>query len=168
TGKVSATLPTHAANPLYMEQEVSQSADENCGAQVVSTDIAYVIYTSGSTGTPKGVLVTHGNVASHLAWRKSFFPLVPTDRCLQTASLSFDDSVWELLEPLSAGACVVITRPRFEYDSAYLVRLMVEQQVSVACFVPSLLRTIIEDPEISNCVALRRLTTGGEGLSVHL
>src|SRR5262249_20866344 len=33
---------------------------------------------------------------------------------------------------------------------------------------PSLLRTIIEDPEISNCVALRRLTTGGEGLSVHL
>jgi thioesterase domain-containing protein len=107
-------------------------------------------------------------VTNHLAWRDSFFPVAPSDRCLQTASLSFDDSVWEVLEPLSAGACLALTRPRFEYDSAYLVKLMVEQQITVACFVPSLLRAIVESPDIGACTSLRRLTTGGEGLSIPL
>ena len=83
-------------------------------------------------------------------------------------SLSFDDSVWEILEPLSAGACVVLTRPRFEYDSAYLVKLMIEERLTVACFVPSLLRAVMDEPAIGRCLSLRRLTTGGEGLSVSL
>jgi amino acid adenylation domain-containing protein len=167
TEKISASLPPYAARPLYIEQE-SDTVDDYATAQVNPDDIAYVIYTSGSTGTPKGVLVTHRNVANHLAWRSSYFPVEPSDRCLQTASLSFDDSVWEILEPLSAGADLVLTRPRFEYDSTYLVKLMVDKRITVACFVPSLLRAIIEAPQIEGCSSLRRLTTGGEGLSIAL
>jgi amino acid adenylation domain-containing protein len=167
TEKIAATLPTRAAQSLYIEQE-NDSPSNNPGTLIEPEDVAYVIYTSGSTGTPKGVLVTHGGVCNHLAWRSSFFPLNASDRCLQTASLSFDDSVWEILEPLSAGACVVLTRPRFEYDSAYLVKLMIEERLSIACFVPSLLRAVIDEPEIERCRSIRRLTTGGEGLSVSL
>ncbi|MGH8138324.1 MAG: non-ribosomal peptide synthetase [Steroidobacteraceae bacterium] len=170
TERISASLPPHAARPLYVDQDAGCSgpAAHNAGIHVSAADIAYVIYTSGSTGTPKGVLVTHGGVSSHLAWRNSYFPVEPSDQCLQTASLSFDDSVWEMLEPLTAGACLVLTRPRFEYDSAYLVRLIVEQRITIACFVPSLLRAIVEEPDIGRCSSLRRLTTGGEGLSVSL
>ncbi len=167
TEKISASLPPYAARPLYIDQE-SDVVDEYVAAQVGPDDIAYVIYTSGSTGTPKGVLVTHRNVTNHLAWRSSYFPVAPSDRCLQTASLSFDDSVWEILEPLGAGANLVLTRPRFEYDSTYLVKLMAEKSITVACFVPSLLRAIIEAPQIEGCSSLRRLTTGGEGLSIAL
>ena len=168
TERISASLPPYAARPLYIDQEPVDTGSRDDSAVVSPEDIAYVIYTSGSTGTPKGVLVTHGNVSNHLAWRNSYFPLDPADRCLQTASLSFDDSVWEILEPLSAGANLVLTRPRFEYDSTYLVKLMVDLQVSVACFVPSLLRAIIEAPQIEACGSLRRLTTGGEGLTLAL
>jgi amino acid adenylation domain-containing protein len=190
TERISGSLPPHAARPLYLDQQPASaesdkaesgepkfdepSFDEpkidkqDAAAHINPDDIAYVIYTSGSTGKPKGVVVTHGNVSNHLAWRNSFFPLTASDRSLQTASLSFDDSVWEILEPISAGATLVLTRPRFEYDSTYLAKLMVEQQVTIACFVPSLLRTIIESPEIAACGSLRRLTTGGEGLSVPL
>ncbi len=170
TERISAALPPHAARPLLLDREtlVSDSDDDNLERSVDAADIAYVIYTSGSTGIPKGVLVTHGGVSNHLAWRRSYFPVEPSDRCLQSASLSFDDSVWEILEPLSAGACLVLTRPRFEYDSAYLVKLMAEQGITVACFVPSLLRAIIEEPDIDRCGSLRRLTTGGEGLSLTL
>ena len=170
TQRIATPLPAHAAHPLYIDQQpVASGVAASTSRTVVSaSDVAYVIYTSGSTGKPKGVEVTHGNVSNHLAWRASYFPLRPSDRCLQAASLSFDDSVWELLEPLSAGACVLLTRPRFEYDSAYLVKLMVEQAVTVACFVPSLLRGIIEEPGITSCGSLRRLTTGGEGLSLSL
>jgi amino acid adenylation domain-containing protein len=168
--RLAGSVPLNAARPLYIDQESAPTAGSGKPPEVdvAPADIAYVIYTSGSTGTPKGVQVTHGNVANHLAWRKSFFPVEPSDRCLQTASLSFDDSVWEILEPLSAGACVVLTRPRFEYDRAYLAKLMVDEQVTVACFVPSLLRDIVEAPEITQCTGLRRLTTGGEGLSLPL
>ena len=170
TQRIGTLLPAHAARPLYIDQQPEQSAVEadTSRTAVSASDVAYVIYTSGSTGKPKGVEVTHANVSNHLAWRTSYFPLRPSDRCLQTASLSFDDSVWEILEPLRAGACVLLTRPRFEYDSAYLVQLMLEQAVTVACFVPSLLRGIIEQPGIASCSSLRRLTTGGEGLSLSL
>ena len=167
TEKISASLPPYAAQPLFIDQP-GDRVEEYEALNIAADDIAYVIYTSGSTGTPKGVLVAHGNVSNHLAWRYSFFPLQPSDRCLQTASLSFDDSVWEILEPLCAGANLVLTRPRFEYDSTYLVKLMVDRKITVACFVPSLLRAIIEAPEIGQCHSLRRLTTGGEGLSIPL
>jgi amino acid adenylation domain-containing protein len=169
TKRISAELPPHAARPLYIDQEpAAGAAADNLGIPVDAPDIAYVIYTSGSTGTPKGVLVTHGSVSNHLAWRRTYFTVEPSDKFLQSASLSFDDSVWEILEPLSAGACLVLTRPRFEYDSAYLVKLMIEQRITVACFVPSLLRAVIEEPEIANCGALQRLEIGGEALSVSL
>ncbi len=74
TEKISASLPPYAAQPLFVEQQTNQT-DTYEAANINPDDIAYVIYTSGSTGTPKGVLVTHGNVANHLAWRHSFFPL---------------------------------------------------------------------------------------------
>jgi len=169
TEQMSTTLPPHAARLLYIDERTAYNGrSDNLAVQVASSDAAYVIYTSGSTGTPKGVLVTHGNVSNHIAWRESYFPVRPTDRCLQTASLSFDDSVWEIFEPLMAGACLVLTRPQFEYDSAYLVNLMIAERISVACFVPSLLRAIIEEPDIRLCGSLRRLSTGGEGLSIAL
>lgn len=169
TKRISTELPPHAARPMYIDAEpAAGEAGDNLGMPVGAPDIAYVIYTSGSTGTPKGVLVTHGSVSNHLAWRRSHFTVGPSDQFLQTASLSFDDSVWEILEPLSAGACLVLTRPRFEYDSAYLVKLMIEQRITVACFVPSLLRAVIEEPDIAICGSLRRLEIGGEALSVSL
>jgi amino acid adenylation domain-containing protein len=167
--RLAGTLPMHAARTVLIEHALARSArDENIDAGGTSADVAYLMYTSGSTGTPKGVLVTHGGVANYLAWRHSYFPLQTTDRVLQKASLSFDDSVWEILEPLSAGATVILARPRFEFDSAYLVTLIAQQRITAACFVPSLLRALVEEPGVGSCHSLRRLTTGGEALSVEL
>jgi amino acid adenylation domain-containing protein len=168
---LAATLPAHAARVLELNND-GMAGDRDSGTDeggpFIADDIAYVMYTSGSTGTPKGVLVTHGGVSNYLAWRESYFPLGPGDRCLQKASLSFDDSVWEILEPLCTGACVVLARPRFESDPAYLVDLIATQRITAACFVPSQLRMIVNEPASLSCTSLRRLTTGGETLSVAL
>ena len=42
----------------------------------------------------------------------------------------------------SRCASVVLARPQFEYDSGYLVKLIAEQRITAACFVPSLLRSM--------------------------
>lgn len=131
-------------------------------------NLAYVMYTSGSTGQPKGVLVTHRSVANHLAWRQRYFPLSPSDRLLQTASLNFDDSVWEFLEPLLSGARVIMAEPGAHQDSGYLVRVIAEHQVTAACFVPSLLERFLAEPGVEGCGTLRRVTTGGEALPAEL
>jgi amino acid adenylation domain-containing protein len=148
------------------QREVTDESDP--GVRVGREQLAYVMYTSGSTGTPKGVMVTHGSVVNYLEWRNSYFPLAPADRCLHKASLSFDDSVWEILEPLGVGASIVLARPRFEYDAAYLVELIASQAITAACLVPSLLRHLVDSPRIGSCGSLRRLTTGGETLSAGL
>ena len=56
----------------------------------------------------------------------------------------------------------------FRNDSGYLVKLIAEQRITAACFVPSLLRSIVDEPALEFCTSLRRLTTGGETLSVAL
>lgn len=169
TQPLAAALPRNAARTVLIErQRDTRARDDNIDTGITSADVAYLMYTSGSSGRPKGVLVTHGGVANYIAWRHSYFPLHGADRCLQKASLNFDDSVWEILEPLGAGASVILARPSFEFDSAYLVQLIARQHITAACFVPSLLRMIVEEPGVESCTSLRRLTTGGETLSVEL
>jgi amino acid adenylation domain-containing protein len=166
---LAEALPVHAARVVCIDRDVRDGlCGDDIGYAVASDDLAYVMYTSGSTGTPKGVMVTHGGVVNYLAWRQSYFPLTVDDRSLQRASLSFDDSVWEILEPLNVGARVVLARPGSESNSAYLVKLIAEERITAACFVPSLLRMLIDEPAIGSCDSLRRLTTGGEMLSLAL
>jgi acyl-coenzyme A synthetase/AMP-(fatty) acid ligase len=113
-------------------------------------------------------MVCHRGVCNYLHWRQMYFPLTEADRLLQTASLSFDDSVWEFFEPLMVGARVVMVRPGGQHDSEYLVRLIAEQRITAACFVPSLLQVLLEEPRLESCNYLWRVTTGGETLSVEL
>lgn len=164
-------LTAGMAEPLILDQEWN-AVEKESPAQLANTadpeNLAYVIYTSGSLGTPKAVMVPHRGVCNYLAWRHDYFPLTAGDRVLQTSSFSFDDSVWELFEPLSTGASVVIPEGDEFHDPVQLVRLMAKHRVSAACFVPSLLDAIIEQPGFASCRALRRLTTGGETLSATL
>jgi nonribosomal peptide synthetase protein BlmVI len=100
---------------------------------------AYVMYTSGSTGRPKGVVVPHGGIVNRLLWMQEELVLGGGDRVLHKAPVTFDVSLWELLWPLVAGACLVVAEPGGHRDGRYLAGLMGAGQVTVAHFVPSLL-----------------------------
>ncbi len=171
TSRLRWELSSRGNQVLCLDAEAEGLAGEPSEAPesgVSADNLAYVMYTSGSTGTPKGVMVAHRAVLNHLRWRRGYFPLSIADRGLHKASVSFDDSVWEIFEPLLAGARLILARPGGQADPSYLVELIAEQQVTTACFVPSLLRSFLDEPNFERCASLRRVTTGGETLSLEL
>lgn len=133
-----------------------------------SLSLAYVIFTSGSTGEPKGVTMQHDGILTRIVRTQKLHAIGSEDRVLQIGSLCFDISVWEIFVPLLAGGRVVIADQRRAMDFAYLTRLIRDEGVTVARFVPAVLKLLMEDQEIERCSSLRRIVTGGDTMSVRL
>ncbi len=131
-------------------------------------DLAYVMFTSGSTGAPKGVMVTHRAIVNRLRWAQERHPLRPDDSVLHNASFGFDIAAWELFGSLAAGATVVVPREGEHKDPAALAVLMRDEGVTVAHFVPSMLRPVLEEPALAACGSLRAVFCGGEGMGRDL
>ncbi|MCM4083133.1 non-ribosomal peptide synthetase [Paractinoplanes hotanensis] len=125
---------------------------------------AYLIYTSGTTGEPKGVLVPHRAIVNRLRWMQESYPLGEDDRVLHKTPAGFDVSVWELFWPLQTGATQVIAEPGGHRDPRYLAGLIREAGVTVAHFVPSMLRVFLDEPSARARTGLRRVFCSGEVL----
>ncbi|GAA3291451.1 hypothetical protein GCM10020295_08340 [Streptomyces cinereospinus] len=189
---VVALLAVHRAGGAYLPLDADQPAERRAlmlaearpvcviedalprgpyGALPASHDPdgpAYVIYTSGSTGRPKGVVVPHRGIANRLLWMQHAYRLTAEDRVLQKTPAGFDVSVWEFFWPLITGAALVVARPDGHRDPAYLARLIREQDVTTAHFVPSMLQVFLEEPGAARCTGLRRVLCSGEALPLPL
>jgi len=160
-----------AANAVCVDR-IWQSLDgygtENLSTEVSPHNLAYVIYTSGSTGTPKGAMNDHLAIYNRQMWMQEEYKLDESDRVLQFSSFSFDFSVWEILGPLSAGAAVVMPKAGWEKDISYLVEVIIEKEVTMVHFVPTVLQVFLQEEGASRCKRLRRVFSGGEALSVSV
>src|SRR5204862_1216256 len=134
---------------------IAAHAETNLDDGPAPHNLAYVIYTSGSSGIPKGVLIEHAAVCNRLQWGVESYGLNESDRVLQKASFAFDASVWEIFEPLIAGAPIVMARPGGRFDLEYLADVMERRQVTVAEFSPSLLRALVEERKFAACRCLK-------------
>ncbi|MFD9076130.1 amino acid adenylation domain-containing protein, partial [Streptomyces lasiicapitis] len=142
--------------------------DAERGAPVLPSHVAYVIYTSGSTGRPKGVAVAHRGVVNRLLWMQGVFGLGGSDRVVQKTPFGFDVSVWEFFWPLITGAGLVVARPGGHRDAGYLAELIRRERVTVAHFVPSMLRVFLREPSVGACAGLRWVVCSGEALAGEL
>ncbi|MER7186270.1 amino acid adenylation domain-containing protein [Streptomyces hyaluromycini] len=149
-------------------QNPAVRAYEHVRTPVTAASLAYVIYTSGSTGRPKGVMVTHAGLRNRLAWMQERYGLDPADRVLQKTPSSFDVSVWEFFWPLTQGACLVLARPGGHWELDYLAGLIRSERVTVAHFVPSVLRLFLAEPGAAGCTTLRHMFCSGEALTPDL
>nr|QEO74757.1 condensation domain-containing protein [uncultured bacterium] len=147
---------------------ISAESPEDFESGADEQNLAYAIYTSGSTGKPKGVMIAHAAIANRLLWMQSQFPLGANDCLLQKTVFSFDASVWEIFVPLFAGARLVIAAPAGQQDSAYMVRTVIEEQVTTLQLVPTMLGIFVEEKRINECRSLRRMFCGGEVLTSDL
>ncbi|MUG97531.1 amino acid adenylation domain-containing protein [Scytonema sp. UIC 10036] len=164
-------LPTCKAEIVCLDsdwQQIAQNSQDNFVCETTVDNLIYVIYTSGSTGQPKGVMIPHRGIYNQLYWRQTSFGLSQLDKVLQTISFSFDPSVWQIFWCLLFGGQLILPHPGGHQDTAYLVKTVIEKQITVLALVPSILRVLLEEEGIENCKSLRHITCGGEALPIEL
>ncbi len=149
-------------------EEVARHRSHDLGLNVQSECGAYVIYTSGSTGRPKGALVPHRAIVNHMLWMDDAFGYSASDVFLQKTPVSFDASVWEFYAPLLAGAKLVVAEPGAHQEAKRLVEACREESVTVLQLVPTMLRLLVEEPDLHECGSLRLVFCGGEALTGEL
>ena len=87
---------------------IARESDENPFHWATSENLAYVMYTSGSRGVPKGVMIRHQSLVNFTMAASVHYELKSTDRVLQFASLSFDNSTEEIYPCFIQGATLVL------------------------------------------------------------
>jgi amino acid adenylation domain-containing protein/non-ribosomal peptide synthase protein (TIGR01720 family) len=153
---------------LHDCSKLTQSEAKDLSTNPESDNLAYVIYTSGSTGEPKGVMIEHRSLLNHMLWVIGEYGLGSGERMLMKTNISFDAFMWEWLFPLLQGGVLVLGEPGSEKDVRQLIQTMREKEVTTLQVVPTLLRLLLEDDEVSQCRSLRRVFAGGENLDEEL
>ncbi|HWF88172.1 MAG TPA: amino acid adenylation domain-containing protein [Pyrinomonadaceae bacterium] len=144
-------VPAAAQPEVHDLEEPWQPGSQWSKAAVVTKgqpdQLAYVIYTSGSTGVPKGAMITQAGMINHLCAKVAELGLGSADRVAQTATQSFDISVWQFLAALLAGGQVRIVSDEVGLDPRALLRLVSESGVTILETVPSMLGALLEELE---------------------
>lgn len=168
---IAANLPDTAAHIICTDEAWHSIALESVQNPVNITgprDPIYAIYTSGSTGKPKAAVNTHQALCNRLSWMQKAYQLSPEDRILQKTPFSFDVSGWEFFWPLLTGAGFVFAKPGGHKDSAYLVELIRERQITVLHFVPSMLQVFLNEQGVELCTGIKKVICSGEALPFTL
>jgi amino acid adenylation domain-containing protein len=170
TTALGAQLPDLAC-PVLAVDAVASIGEPTAGGlkdRAVPDNLAYVLYTSGSTGTPKGVMIPHRGICNTLIWRQDSFPFTADDRVLLTFSFAFDASIFELFQPLIAGASVVIPDSDLGGDPERVIDAIRRHSITVLGAVPSWLAQLATRPDLPLCDSLRIVFSGGEPLTEDL
>lgn len=164
SGKFAHLFPSQHRIMLPLNEECPDKLGTK-SMDVTSLHPAYISFTSGSTGEPKGVIVSHQAIVNRLLWAKNAYSCHPGDRVLLNASFQFDIFFWEMVGPLLSGATVVIASPGAVRDGNALLNLIQQHVITHIHLVPSLLRVLLEVPEIHKARCLHDVYCGGEALT---
>ncbi|MCC6299800.1 MAG: amino acid adenylation domain-containing protein [Anaerolineales bacterium] len=163
------------AKSVHLDRDwetVNRYPSDDLQPEVSPENLVYVIYTSGSTGKPKGVMITHSNLSNFVRNVASALDVNPSDRYLQSASISYALSVRQMMAPLSLGATLVLATAEQMQDPLALFELIRRRGVTLMDMVPSFWRTCIQrlsdlpegDREALFENRLRRIVSVGEPL----
>ena len=130
------------------------------------SQLAYIMYTSGSTGKPKGAMITRPGMMNHLHEKIRTVEIKAGSRVAQTASLSFDISIWQFLAPLMCGATLVLFSDDQIFDIDLYLKRIEDQHCDVVELVPSYLETVLQALELTphQLGTLKYLMSTGEAL----
>ena len=126
---------------LVVDERLTDTLTLNTGRAlpvVQPSDMLYLVFTSGSTGEPKGVVVTHANITSAIFHQRGCLGFSSKSRVFDFASYMFDVVWCNLLQGLSAGACICI--PSNDDRRNDIVGAAIRLSVNTAILTPSIAR----------------------------
>jgi amino acid adenylation domain-containing protein len=127
----------------------------------------YIVYTSGSTGRPKGAVVEHQGMVNHLLGKIIDLQISQNDCIAQTASLTFDISIWQMLAPLLVGGCVSVLNDEDVLSPEHVIDAIASKSITILEVVPTMLSFLLDEHERrskSPLEGLRYLVATGEAL----
>ncbi|MFQ5792367.1 MAG: class I adenylate-forming enzyme family protein [Acidobacteriota bacterium] len=145
---------------LEYESWVSQAATTPPQEEVAGKDHHSICYTSGTTGRPKGAILTHNNVVigthylslANIGYTQEDTFLNPTPLCHRAG--------WaRLIQSLGVGARQVLIR---RFDPEKVLHLIERHRVTMAGFVPTMVRMMDQVSRKPDVSSLRKLLTTGE------
>jgi amino acid adenylation domain-containing protein len=144
--------------------EIRRTQPRPLDFEVSECDLAYILYTSGSTGIPKGVSLSHRNALSFVEWSVNAFALRAHDRLVNTASLQFDLSVFDIYAAAYVGATLLPVSKEIALFPATFSKWLAERRATVLYAVPSLLTRLADRGSLASCnlSALRTVLFAGE------
>ncbi|MBK4998721.1 amino acid adenylation domain-containing protein [Pseudomonas sp. S31] len=148
---------------VWDQVQGGEGSDHAPGIRVSGQHLAYVIYTSGSTGVPKGVAVQQAGMLNNQLSKVPYLALDEHDVIAQTASQSFDISVWQFLTAALCGARVQIVPDAIAHDPAALLGHVRDTGITVLESVPSLIQGLLAEPA-GALDSLRWLLPTGEAM----
>jgi amino acid adenylation domain-containing protein len=146
-GRLMADLPAYGAQLVCLDAHwptIAQYSDENPVSGATADNVAYLLYTSGSTGRPKGVLGVHRTTLNALAWMWQIYPFAMHEVCCQKTSISFGDSIQELLGPLLRGIRTILIPDAVLKDLSRFVQMLAVHRVTRLILVPSLFQALLD------------------------
>jgi amino acid adenylation domain-containing protein/non-ribosomal peptide synthase protein (TIGR01720 family) len=152
----------------FISADIETAAPRSLEYKESATDmnsLAYVIYTSGSTGKPKGAMVEHKGMMNHIWAKVHDLQLTPQSIVVQSASQTFDISVWQFFSALAVGGRTLIYSDEIILAPERFLARLVEDQVTILEVVPSYLAVILDYIEEQNILPLTLhylLVTGEE------
>lgn len=131
--------------------------------KVNTTDLTYIIYTSGSTGKPKGVMVG-GRGIVRLVKSTDYVKFEKGDRLLQTVSLSFDVSTFEIWGALLNGLEFFILKKNDLLEPKFFAKYLKDNKITTLFLSTSVFNKFCEE-DVTMFSDLKYLSAGGEALS---
>ena len=154
--------------PPRCRQQFDRTALTECPAAALversdARALAYIIYTSGSTGQPKGVMVEHRSVV-RLVRHTNYITLDENDRILQTGSLAFDASTFEIWGALLNGGSLLLP-PGEELLDGHALGGLIEHYGVTTMFLTTGLFNVLVDTGVEIFRGVKRVLSGGERCS---
>ena len=149
TGTLDAALTTlPGLGRLLIEDAYAEAeGDSDLGVAVAPGQLAYIYFTSGSTGEPKGAMCEHAGMLNHLYAKIDDLGIRAGQVVAQTAPLSFDISLWQLMAALLVGGRTLIVEQDVILDVPRLLERIADGGVGVVQVVPSYLDALVSSLE---------------------
>lgn len=126
----------------------------------ISANAPFVIlYTSGTTGRPKGTIISNRALFARISCNLFEYQMTAEDRFLMCLQLFHIGSI-NCLSHLYVGSTVVLVK---DFEPLRVLELLPRHRITVALWVPTMINTIINLPEVDNAdfTSLRLVVYGG-------